>query len=82
MKKFLIATVTTVSLLLASSLYACTGFCVSQGDLVLVGNNEDWKNPNTKMWFEPPEKGKYERVYFGFDNFSLQGGTLLSASTT
>jgi hypothetical protein len=57
-----------------SSVYACTGFCVSQGDVVFVGNNEDWKNPSTKMWYEPGEKGTYGRVYFGFDNFYPQGG--------
>jgi len=42
--------------------------------LTLVGNNEDWKNPNTKIWYEPAEEGKYGRVYFGFDNFYPQGG--------
>jgi len=60
--------------LLESSAYSCTGFCVSQGDVVLVGNNEDWKNPSTKVWYEPVEKGKYGRLYFGFDNFYPQGG--------
>jgi len=60
--------------LFESSGYACTGFCVSQGDLVLVGNNEDWKNPLTKVWYVPAENGTYGRVYFGFDNFYPQGG--------
>lgn len=74
MKKLLMAAMVTATLALASSLHACTGFCVTQGDLVLVGNNEDWKNPNTKVWYEPGENGTYGRVYFGFDNFSPQGG--------
>jgi hypothetical protein len=73
-KRFLIAIVAAVSFLPDSSLYACTAFCISQGDLVLVGNNEDWMNPNTKIWYEPAEEGKYGRVYFGFDNFYPQGG--------
>ena len=60
--------------LLKSSIYACTGFCISQGDLVLVGNNEDWKNPFTKVWYVPAEDDTYGRVYFGFDNFAPQGG--------
>jgi hypothetical protein len=60
--------------LYGSSVFACTGFCVSQGDLVLVGNNEDWKNPFTKVWYEPAGDDKYGRVYFGFDNFYPQGG--------
>lgn len=30
---------------------ACTAFCATGGGLVLVGNNEDWSNPRTKLWF-------------------------------
>lgn len=74
MKTSPIIALITMSFLLTSSLYACTAFCISQGDSVLFGNNEDWKNPNTKVWYEPPEKGRYGRVYFGFDNFRPQGG--------
>ena len=73
MKRSLILIVLAVCLH-GSSVFACTGFCVSQGDLVLVGNNEDWKNPFTKVWYEPAGDGKYGRVYFGFDNFYPQGG--------
>jgi len=54
-KRLLIAIVIVI-FLLETSAYACTGFCVSQGDLVLVGNNEDWKNPSTKVWYEPAVK--------------------------
>jgi hypothetical protein len=74
LKRFLTLSIIVFALLPASSLYACTGFCISQGDLVLVGNNEDWMNPNTKIWYVPAEKGKYGRVYFGFDDFYPQGG--------
>lgn len=73
MKRLLVLIVVGI-ILLESFAYACTGFCVSQGDIVLVGNNEDWKNPSTKVWYEPAEKGTYGRVYFGFDNFYPQGG--------
>jgi len=59
---------------IGTPLFACTVFYASQGDTVLAGNNEDWVNPNTKVWFEPAEKGKYGRVFFGFDNFYPQGG--------
>jgi len=68
----------TISVLLAlfskTNLFACTGFCISNETTVLVGNNEDWKDPNTKVWYEPSENGKFGRVYFGFDNFFPQGG--------
>jgi hypothetical protein len=74
MKRFLFVSIIAFALLLGSSGYACTGFCISQDDLALVGNNEDWKNPNTKVWYVPAEDGKYGRVYFGFDNFYPQGG--------
>ena len=54
--------------------YACTGFMMTDGDLVLVGNNEDYKIPYTRVWFVPAEKEKYGRIYFGYDNWTPQGG--------
>ncbi|MBU0753500.1 MAG: hypothetical protein KJ645_00065 [Planctomycetes bacterium] len=53
---------------------ACTAFVIYRSDQALAGNNEDFWNPNTKMWFVPAENGGYGRVYFGFDNFFPQGG--------
>jgi hypothetical protein len=53
---------------------ACTAFMVADGDKVLVGNNEDFNRPHTRMWFIPAEKGQYGRVYFGYENWSPQGG--------
>jgi len=52
---------------------ACTVFCASKGDVVFAGNNEDWKNPNTKIWFVPAKDGKYGGVYFGFDKPVIHG---------
>ena len=52
---------------------ACTVFYASIGDVVLAGNNEDWKNPNTKIWFVPAKEGKYGGVYFGFDKPIIHG---------
>jgi penicillin V acylase-like amidase (Ntn superfamily) len=52
---------------------ACTVFYASIGDVVLAGNNEDWKNPNTKIWFVPAKDGKYGGVYFGFDKPIIHG---------
>ena len=46
---------------------ACTGFVAHDAGIVLVGNNEDWGEPYSMIWFLPQEKGKYGRVYFGFD---------------
>jgi hypothetical protein len=53
---------------------ACTIFMGTTCDLTLVGNNEDWSDPDTKVWFLVPEEGKYGRIYFGFKNGWAQGG--------
>jgi len=55
-------------------IYACTAFMMTDGENVLVGNNEDSKIPYTRVWFIPAENGRFGRVYFGYDNWSPQGG--------
>ena len=55
-------------------MFACTFFYAANSEMALAGNNEDYINPFTKVWFEPAENGKYGGVYFGFDNFFSQGG--------
>jgi hypothetical protein len=47
---------------------------MSNGEVVLVGNNEDSKIPHTRVWFIPAEDERFGRVYFGYDNWSPQGG--------
>jgi hypothetical protein len=47
---------------------------VDDGQRVFVGNNEDYNIPHTRVWFIPAENGQYGRVYFGYDNWSPQGG--------
>ena len=54
--------------------HGCTIFTISIGDEVYFGNNEDWSNPNTYIWFEPTSGDLYGGVYLGFDNFFAQGG--------
>ena len=49
-----------------SSVAACTVFFAFDGKLALAGNNEDWADPNTQMWFVPATKDNYGIVYFGF----------------
>jgi penicillin V acylase-like amidase (Ntn superfamily) len=66
--------IAVVMLLLAARAQACTGFCAAARDLVLAGNNEDYTNPSTRIWFVPGGKGTYGRVYVGFDNLFPQGG--------
>ena len=53
---------------------ACTAFCAAGKGGVLVGNNEDYNNPRTKLWFVPARTGEFGRMYVGFDDLVPQGG--------
>jgi hypothetical protein len=53
---------------------ACTVVYATDGQQMLGGNNEDYFNPLTKVWFIPAEGGSFGRVYFGFDDYHAQGG--------
>jgi len=74
MKRIFIILLLTLIILPSGTLFSCTMFTLTKNGKTLVGNNEDWRNPNTKMWFVLPEEGKYGIVYFGFDDLSPQGG--------
>jgi len=56
----------------------CTIVTMSKNGIVLTGNNEDYTEPRTKIWFIPASKKGYGRVYVGFDSPTLpdsfQGG--------
>ena len=67
-------TCAAIALLGQNVVLACTAFCASGGGQVLVGNNEDWHNPRTKIWFVTAKAGSYGRVYVGFDDLYPQGG--------
>jgi hypothetical protein len=58
----------------AGPAHACSAFVVSAGGRVLAGNNEDFWNPETRVWFVPAGEGTHGRVYFGFANLYPQGG--------
>ena len=53
---------------------ACTIFMASKEGKTLVGNNEDWVDPASHVWFIPASEGRYGRVYFGFGTELPQGG--------
>jgi len=74
MKTLLAFTISIVMAFTHLSVHACTAFMISDDEKVLVGNNEDYNIPYTRVWFVPAENGKYGRVYFGYDNWSPQGG--------
>ena len=56
----------------------CTIAMIAKNGVVLAGNNEDWFEPRTKIWFVPASKEAYGRVYVGFDHAPIhsrfQGG--------
>lgn len=56
------------------SVYACTIFTLTDTNQTLFCNNEDWKDPNTRIWFVPSSRGRYGCAYVGFDNGWAQGG--------
>ena len=74
MKALLLLPILILSIFNHSPAYACTAFMMSDGEGILVGNNEDYKIPYTRVWFVPAENGQYGRVYFGYDDWSPQGG--------
>ena len=56
----------------------CTIITMAKNGVVLAGNNEDYTEPRTKIWFIPASKGDHGRVIVGFDSaslpYSFQGG--------
>lgn len=52
----------------------CTVFTASIGDTVLFGNNEDWNDKSTYIWFVPASETQYGGVYVGFGDYYAQGG--------
>jgi len=49
----------------------CTIVTMAKDGAVLAGNNEDYTEPRTKIWFIPASKEAYGRVYVRFDHASI-----------
>ena len=62
------------SFLLHKLLISCTVFFGSDNGRSFGGNNEDGRNPYTKIWFLTAERGKYGRMYIGYNNKICQAG--------
>ena len=52
----------------------CTVFTATHDGRTLVGNNEDWEDFPTRVWFLAPQEGAFGRALFGFINGWVQGG--------
>jgi predicted choloylglycine hydrolase len=55
---------------------ACTIVTKTDGETVLVGNNEDYIEPRTRVWFFSRTADAYGRMIWGYDRFlyPYQGG--------
>jgi len=54
--------------------YGCSMVKLTKNGKTIVGNNEDWYNPNTRIWFETGKSGGFGVMYVGYDNLFPQGG--------
>jgi len=74
MKRIIITFFIILIFLSGTIAFSCTFFKLSKRGFTLVGNNEDWKNPNTRVRFVPPGAAGFGVVYFRFDDGFPQGG--------
>ena len=63
MKKFLLL---LFALLICISSDACTVYKITKNGKTFVGNNEDYWNANTRIWYEKGKNGKYGSAYGGY----------------
>jgi len=71
---FTIIAILLYGFILSQNASACSMFKITKHGKTMVGNNEDYWNPNTRIWFEKGKAGEYGAAYVGFDNFWPQGG--------
>ncbi|MFC1606682.1 hypothetical protein ACFL47_01825 [Candidatus Latescibacterota bacterium] len=74
MKKYFFALTALMLCLTTSPSSSCTIFTASRNGITLAGNNEDFIDPATNVWFISPTSGKYGRMYWGFGVGLPQGG--------
>ena len=56
---------------------ACsTGIFYGNGKIALAGNNEDWKNPFTRIWIIPAEGNKFGRISILFTTMKMCSGSI------
>lgn len=74
MKTLIVIIICIIFLIISIPVSACTVFNATSGENTLIGNNEDWTDKNTYVWFESQENNEYGAIYFGFQNMWPQGG--------
>jgi hypothetical protein len=63
-----------IFILFSNKAFSCTVFYLKNDTIILAGNNEDWKDPNSKMWFYPSVDNKFGWIKFGWGSGFPQGG--------
>lgn len=73
---FLIISILFLSFFFPDICSACTIVIKANDKLVFAGNNEDYIEPRTKIWFYPSTGEAYGRVIWGYDRhlYPYQGG--------
>jgi len=72
MRRYLLIMIVLMQSISLSS-FACSMFVIKMNGKVMVGNNEDFWNQNSRMWFERGNDTNLGVVYFGFDDLWPQG---------
>lgn len=71
MKKFLLI---LFAFLFFNADFACTVYKITMNGKTFMGNNEDYWNPHTRIWFEKGKNGGYGCSYVGFAHLYPEGG--------
>jgi hypothetical protein len=66
--------ITLLLLFLVKKTDSCTIFYIVKDGVILAGNNEDWSNPASMIFFYPASNGKHGWVKFGWGSGFPQGG--------
>lgn len=54
--------------------FSCTIFKMTKNGITLVGNNEDYIYPKTRVWFTSRETNLKGCIFFGYENYWPLGG--------
>ena len=64
-----------VIILINPVVMSCTVFHASNDEYAFGGNNEDWNDPDTYIYFIPPDDNEYGKAIVGYSgNYWIQGG--------
>ncbi len=72
--RLVIFTVFILTFIFNQNLFGCSLIKITINGKTIVGNNEDFSNPDTRIWFEPGGIQHYGVVYVGYDNLFPEGG--------